>query len=149
MLLGASIGVWVVMVAGPATHGAVGAAQPAATPTADAGVGAGADAGGRPGASPPGPARLTNDTNGTSAAWSQPVAASTTAAAGGQAPAAKAAGSGVAQPQGEVVPVSAHETAELLRLGHTGRALLNALAQNCGAVLGVFGGIALGRLLAD
>ncbi len=43
----------------------------------------------------------------------------------------------------------AFETAELLRLGHTGRALLNALAQNCGAVLGVFGGIALGRLLAD
>ena len=34
---------------------------------------------------------------------------------GGGAPAAKAAGSGVAQPQGEVVPVSAHETAELLR----------------------------------
>ena len=34
---------------------------------------------------------------------------------GGGAPAAKAAGSGQAQPQGEVVPVSAHETAEMLR----------------------------------
>ena len=34
---------------------------------------------------------------------------------GGGAPAAKAAGSGEAQPQGEVVPVSAHEAAEMLR----------------------------------
>jgi CrcB protein len=42
----------------------------------------------------------------------------------------------------------AFENAELLRLGHLGRALLNVLAQNLGAVFCVFAGHALGRGLA-
>lgn len=42
----------------------------------------------------------------------------------------------------------AFENAELLRLGHVGRALANALVQNVGAVLCVFAGHAVARALA-
>lgn len=41
----------------------------------------------------------------------------------------------------------AYESAELLRLGFVGRALLNAALQNVGALLGVFAGFAVGRAL--
>ena len=43
----------------------------------------------------------------------------------------------------------AFENAELLRTGHVGRALVNALAQNAGAILCVFAGYAVGRALGD
>ena len=42
----------------------------------------------------------------------------------------------------------AFENAELLRLGHVGRALANALVQNFGTVLCVFAGHAAARALA-
>jgi hypothetical protein len=85
------------MVAGPATGGAVGAPPPTTTPTADAGASDGANAAGRPAAAPTGPAKLTNDANGTSAtnpsatATPRPVAASTAASAGGHAGSTKSA----------------------------------------------------------
>lgn len=43
----------------------------------------------------------------------------------------------------------AFETTTLLQTGHLGRALLNVLVQNAGAVLCVLAGISLGRSIAN